>query len=36
VIEETVRTAADAVSVWVVDGPGETMNRFNRSSPEET
>ena len=36
VIEEAVRTAADAVSVWAVDGPGLAMNRFNRSSPEES
>jgi len=36
VIEEAIRTAADAAEAWVVDGPEEAMNRFNRSSPEES
>jgi PTH1 family peptidyl-tRNA hydrolase len=36
VIEEAVRTAADAVEVWAVEGPDVVMNRFNRSSPEDT
>lgn len=36
VIEEAIRTAADAVGVWVVEGPDVVMNRFNRSSPEES
>ena len=35
VIEEAIKTAADAVSVWVVEGPESAMNRFNRNSPEE-
>ena len=35
VIEEAVRTAADAVEVWAVEGPEEAMNRFNRNTPDE-
>ena len=35
VIEEAIRTAADAATVWAVEGPELAMTRFNRTSPEE-
>jgi PTH1 family peptidyl-tRNA hydrolase len=36
VIEEAVRTAADAVEVWAVEGPEEAMNRYNKNKAEES
>ena len=35
VMEEVVRTAADAAETWARDGILTAMNRFNRKVPKE-